>query len=413
MSTSSPVALALSVAVLAAATIVVALAYRGPVAAVMCAALVAAAALVGLRAAPPSPARAGGANTTAAVEPLPYVAPLFAPLAEGVLLLDDEMAVLTANRSAQEILDRGLEELAGLSLIRAVRDAAIVQVAREATGVAREVETAQGHRLRVTASTLSIGSLRMLLVIEDLTELRRAERARADLVANVSHELRTPLAAVRALAETLDDGVDDPEQRGRFLGLMLTEIDRMTAMVERLLHLSRLEAGTVDFAIEALDPLELATTAAERIVPIALRRGVTIVTDLDETPAVRGDRDRVLEVLANLLENATRYSPEGGTVVLRTSADGGAVRFEVRDEGPGVLPTERDRIFERFFTGDQARTQVATEAGSGLGLAIARHTVRQLGGRIWVADVTPGATFCFTLPVVAGDSSLGSTPPVA
>jgi two-component system phosphate regulon sensor histidine kinase PhoR len=315
-----------------------------------------------------------------------------------VLLLDADMAVLTANRSAQEILGRGLDELVGLSLIRAVRDAAIVQVAREATGIAREVETAHGHRLRVTASALALGSIRTLLVIEDLTELRRAERARADLVANVSHELRTPLSAVRALAETLEDGVDDPEQRSRFLGLMLTEIDRITALVERLLHLSRLEAGTVGFTIEALDPADLATAAAERIAPIAARGGITIATDVEQSEEVRGDRERVLEVLANLLENATRFSPEGGTVTLRTRPDIDAVRFEVQDEGPGVLPTERSRIFERFFTGEQSRTQGG--AGSGLGLAIARHTIRQLGGRIWVADSTPGATFCFTLPAM-------------
>ena len=408
MNASHPVAFALGVAVLAIAAMVTGVTLSGAAAGAVASTLVLVAALLGLRAAsrPPqlAPRPAPGPS-----EPLPYVAPLFASLAEGVLLLDAEMTVLTANRSGQEILGRGLEELASLSLIRAVRDAGIVQIAREATGIPREVETAQGHRLRVTASTLALGSLRTLLVIEDLTELRRAERARADLVANVSHELRTPLSAVRALAETLEDGVDDPQQRSRFLGLMLTEIDRMTAMVERLLHLSRLEAGTVGFAIESLDAEDLAMAAVERIAPIAQRSGVTIATDLADTPGVRGDRERVLEVLANLLENASRFSPKDGTVVLRTLSDVDAVRFEVQDEGPGVLPTDRDRVFERFFTGDQARTQGG--AGSGLGLAIARHTVRQLGGRIWVADATPGATFCFTLPVAVDDGPLTATEP--
>ncbi len=412
MNVTHPVVFVTGVAALAAAAIIAGGALSGIVGGTVTAALVLGAALFGLRSAARRAATAPPPDA-APVEPLPYVASLFAPLAEGVLLLDEDLSVLAANGRAHAIFDRGSEELSGVSLIRAVRDHGVVQVAREATGHPREVETASGQQLRVTAAALAIGAIRTLVIVEDLTELRRVERARADLVANVSHELRTPLSAVRALAETLEDGVEDATQRGRFLRLMLDEIDRLTAMVERLLHLSRLEAGTVDFEIEPLLPAGLATAAVERMRPIAQRRGVSLVEDLADlvgvagASVVLGDRERVLEVLANLIENAIRVSPEGGTVTVRVQAEDSSVRFEVRDEGPGVLPAERERVFERFFTGDRSRTQGS--GGSGLGLAIARHTVRQLGGRIWVAESGPGATFCFTLPTATDTVTPRST----
>jgi two-component system phosphate regulon sensor histidine kinase PhoR len=145
--------------------------------------------------------------------------------------------------------------------------------------------------------------------------------------------------------------------------------------------------------------MDLLVTAAGRIEPLARQRDVRIEVEPSAAPMVRGDRDRVLEVLSNLLDNALRHAPDASRIRLLAQPEGSDSRivvFEVDDDGPGVLPTERERIFERFYTGDRART---AGEGSGLGLAIARHIVQRLGGRIWVTDRTPGATFCFTLPI--------------
>jgi signal transduction histidine kinase len=129
-----------------------------------------------------------------------------------------------------------------------------------------------------------------------------------------------------------------------------------------------------------------------------------------EAPPVLGDRERVLEVLANLLDNAFKHTPEDSTVRLAAQSEGDTVRFEVSDEGPGILPSDRERVFERFYTADRART---TSAGTGLGLSIARHIIDRLGGRIWVDDRTPGATLCFTLPIApapAASEASGGAP---
>jgi two-component system phosphate regulon sensor histidine kinase PhoR len=224
----------------------------------------------------------------------------------------------------------------------------------------------------------------------------------------MSHELRTPIAAARALTETLQSGVDDEADRARFLAQLGEEVGRLGEMVERLLRLSRLESGAEPFSTEALEPEALLVTAASRIEPLARQRSIRIELQPVTTASVRGDHDRVLEVLSNLLDNALRHAPEGSTIRLVAQSvrdEPGMVRFEVDDDGPGILPTDRERVFERFYTADRSR---AAGEGAGLGLAIARHIVQRLGGRIWVADRTPGATLCFTLPLAQGEQAVAS-----
>jgi two-component system, OmpR family, phosphate regulon sensor histidine kinase PhoR len=356
-------------------------------------------------------ARNSDAETQQAVSD--ELARLIAPLAEGVLLLDAQHSVVAANPAAARIVDRPLESMLSASLIAAVRDHDVAEVARAATGAPVPVHiSAAGHDVLATASMVEAGSVRTLVVLEDVTELERARRARAELVANMSHELRTPVAAARALAETLQSGVDDASERARFVDRLAEEVARLGAMVERLLRLSRLESGSEVLTPEALDPAALLATAASRIEPLAGQRNISIEVLPSSAPLVNGDGDRVLEVLSNLLENALRYAPDGSRVALlaeRQDGDPVMVRFEVDDEGPGILPMERERVFERFYTGDRAR--VAGD-GTGLGLAIARHIVQRLGGRIWVADRTPGATLCFTLPLAVDGASAADAPPV-
>lgn len=323
---------------------------------------------------------------------------MIAPLAEGVLLLDARHAVVAANAAAGRIVDRSTETMIGSSLIVALRDHELAQIVRASTGEPMQLHLASsGHDVVATATAVDAGPVHTLLVLEDVTELERARRARTELVANMSHELRTPVAAARALAETLQAGVDDPEAAEQFHNRLVEEIGRLGEMVERLLRLSRLESGRETMVEEALQPADLLRTAVSRIEPLAESRGRRVEATPEELPTVRGDRERVLEVLSNVLDNALRFSPDGGMVTVRALDSGdGFVQFAVSDDGPGIRLDERRRVFERFYTGDQAR---GFGTGTGLGLSIARHIIERLGGRIWVADRSPGATLCFTLPL--------------
>ncbi len=328
------------------------------------------------------------------------VATLMEALPHAVLLLDSEQRVLAANPAAEEIAGRMREDLVGLSLIRALRHHALAELARAPGEAASEAEFEGGRRVRATAAFVEAGSVRCVLVLEDVTALHHARRARTELVGNVSHELRTPLTAARALAETLELDLAEREGGGgrrdvRFATQLVKEIDRLGRIVDRLLQLSQLEAAEESFEVTPLATEPLLQDAAARIGPLAAARRVRVEV-VGNAPALRADRERLLEVLSNLLDNALRASPSDGVVTLCALGDGDDVRIEVTDEGTGILPSERERIFERFYTGDAART--AGVAGTGLGLAIARHIVRRLGGRIWVADRGPGATLCVSLP---------------
>lgn len=330
---------------------------------------------------------------------------ILALLPEGILVVDADEIVLVANPAVARILRRPPEAMEGVTLIRATRDAALVQVLREATGEPRDVALGDDRLVRAAATRLGTDAVHAVLTVQDLTALRNAERARSELVANVSHELRTPIAAARALAETLEAGVDEADQRQHFHERLTHEIERLGEIVERLLRLSRLESRAEEFDLQPIAVSELLRIAVARLSPVADRAEVTLVAE-EEPPGATGevvtDRERALEVITNLLDNAIRYSPVGGTITLRAEALDQAVRISVRDQGPGILPADRQRVFERFYTADRARTG---GAGTGLGLAIARHIVSRLGGEIWVADETPGATLSFTLPRAPRDGA--------
>ncbi len=227
--------------------------------------------------------------------------------------------------------------------------------------------------------------------------LARIEQTRAELIGNVAHELRTPLAALQGYAEAMADGVMPPDEAAAKIG---REVKAMARLVEDLARVSRVEVGTVPLDLAAYEPESLARRAVERFAPAFQEKGVELSLALppDPLPPVRADAERVAQVLANLLANALRFTPEGGRVRLALALRDGAVRFCVSDTGPGVPEAIRDRIFERFFRGDAARGRAG---GSGVGLTIARGLVEAMGGRLWLEEAEgPGATFCFTLPAV-------------
>ncbi len=224
------------------------------------------------------------------------------------------------------------------------------------------------------------------------------EVVRRDLLANVSHELRTPLAAIKAMVETLEDGaLEDPPAARDFLARVHRETDGLSHLVEELLQLSRIESGQDKLRLAAVRPADLIAATTERLAPLADRAGVELrATGEPDVPAVLADRERVAQVLVNLIHNALKFTPPGGQVRIAASEGQGEVVFSVADTGVGIAEEDLPRLFERFYKADRARAS----GGTGLGLAIAKHIVQAHGGRIWAASAGPGqgATFSFSLP---------------
>ena len=233
-------------------------------------------------------------------------------------------------------------------------------------------------------------------------ELEHLEQSRRDLVANVSHELKTPIAAIRAHLENLLDGVEQPDPAT--LGVMLAQVERLGRLVDQLLDLSRLESGEVPLRIEAL-PLQPLVDDLISEIDVALPgRGVLVRNDVPaDLPALSADRERVHQVLFNLVDNAVRFTPVGGSVTISARRRNGSVEVAVADTGAGIEAEHLPRLFERFYRADAARTR--GEGGTGIGLAIARSVVEAHGGRI-SAESEPGrgSVFTFDLPAADGGS---------
>jgi two-component system phosphate regulon sensor histidine kinase PhoR len=236
-----------------------------------------------------------------------------------------------------------------------------------------------------------------LLLVQDLTRVRRLETVRRDFISNVSHELRTPLASLKALTETLRDGaLADLQAAPRFLGRIETEVDALTQMAQELLELTRIESGQVPLELTEVDAAKLLHSAAERMRAQAERAGLTLTVEAAANlPKVRAEAARLEQVLVNLIHNALKFTGPGGSVTLSAESDGQFVRFSVKDTGAGIPEDDLPRIFERFYKSDRARSS----GGTGLGLSIARHIVEAHGGKIWAESVEGrGSTFFFTIP---------------
>jgi two-component system phosphate regulon sensor histidine kinase PhoR len=246
------------------------------------------------------------------------------------------------------------------------------------------------------------------LVLEDVSELRRLQRIRAEFIDNLSHELRTPLTTVSLLAETLQREADSagdsvPLRMRERIAKIEVETGHLVQMVTELLDLSRIEHGGTLQLVDGVDLGHLAADAAERLRLFAERQGIVLrVEPAPDIPPVRGDPARLGQVVVNLVHNAVKFSPDGGEITVRVRRDGREVVTSVEDHGIGIPRAARARVFERFYKVDRARLRAEAGGGTGLGLAIPRHVVEQHGGRIWV-DSTDGAgsTFSFALPIPA------------
>ncbi len=270
---------------------------------------------------------------------------------------------------------------------------------RDMAAAARRMETGD-YSVRVhTRSRDEVGQLAEAFN-KMSAELQQLEQLRRDLVANVSHELKTPIAALRAHLENLLDGIERPEPET--LQIMLAQSERLGRLVEQLLELSRLESGELPLEREPV-PLEpLVSQVLSEIDVARSGRGVTIASDLPEDlPPVLADRERIHQVLFNLLDNAVRFTPAGGRVEVSASSDNGNCEIRVKDTGVGIAPEHMPRLFERFYRVDPARSQ--KDGGTGIGLAIARSVVEAHGGHIRAeSQVGRGTVFTFDLPVASG-----------
>jgi len=308
-------------------------------------------------------------------------AALVEAMTEGVIASDGRGRIITANPAARRLLGYGpgdvLPDLPQLFRVKAAR--AVVDAALAGTVVqGRELEL-DGTVLLVNARPLPSGGA--LLVLHDLTELRRLEAVRRDFVANVSHELKTPLTSISGYAETMLNDRPDPETARRFVETILHNARRMQRLVDGLLDLSRIESGGWQPAPEPVDVAQAAREAWAELGDRAAARGVELALEVDAAPELHADPEAVRQVLGNLLENALRYSPPGGRITCRTRPADGGVTLAVADTGPGIAGEHLPRIFERFYRADPSRSR--EEGGTGLGLAIVKHLVEAHGGRVW------------------------------
>lgn len=402
-----------------------------------------------------------------------------------VFVTDMDRIILDANRAALEQVHYTREEVRGRVAGMVLRDYEAVQclVAAANTGTAQDrtfTRPATGETWRVVVVPVSTPHIQreprtaespvealpdqpthLILSIEDLTELRRLEVVRRDFVAHVSHELRTPLASVKLLAETLQQAAgSDAEAERTFAGQIAECVDHLAQLVAELLELSRIEAGRIQLTREAVSLAGMAEVVLDRLRPLAARQRVELRTTVEEhLPDVLADSHRLSETLTNLVDNAIKYTPAGGTVTIAaevaatsdvpapgaTLGDGATsppaphavahrdarvVVVHVADTGVGIGSEDLPRVFERFFKVDRSRarqTDTASETagmaeagaeladlppaqaqgagGTGLGLAIVKHLVELHGGHVWAESrLGHGSTFSFTLPIYRQDA---------
>jgi signal transduction histidine kinase len=236
-------------------------------------------------------------------------------------------------------------------------------------------------------------ALAVRLAMEERSR-RQIEAARRQMVAAVSHDLRTPLASLRLLVEAIEDGVATGETRERYLGEMRTHVEALTALIDDLFELSRIEAGEISWTMRQVELRGLIDDTVAAMRAPAEARGVALSAELPSHEVLaRANAEKVQRVLFNLIQNAIRHTPADGSVTVRARSAADGVEIEVADEGEGIPAADGERVFDAFYRGDESRS----EEGAGLGLAISRAIVEAHGGRIWLEDGAPGTTVRFTL----------------
>lgn len=329
-------------------------------------------------------------------------------LEEGLLILDGQGRIVTANAAMREAF-RIRDDVKGRSVMEALRVHQVQDIVQRTLEQGRvldaEIELAvlggvtryfQVNSARVLNTTGGVQGA--VLVFHDITRLKQLEVTRREFVANVSHELRTPLSIIKGYAETLTTMPVDTETTQKFATIMERHADRLTALVEDLLTISGLESGQMRMNVMAVDLHKLVQRVVDELAEKAAARDVGVMNDVPAGLSVAADSGRLQQVLTNLIDNALKYGREHGQVIIESSPGPEEVMISINDDGAGIPPEARERVFERFYRVDKARSR--EQGGTGLGLSIVKHIVQAHGGRVWVeSSATGGARFCLTLPV--------------
>lgn len=327
---------------------------------------------------------------------------IFEHMREGLIVVDADEVVIAENACAREILGNQNRSGVGMQVAIVLRDHVLLNHLRDLDD-ARDAATIpieyarSGRSIEATMIPLQGNRSVRVVVLRDVTEIRKLELVRREFVANVSHELRTPLASIRALADTLESGaIDDREVATGFLGRIGDEVDRLTALVEELLDLARLQSGRVVLARQAVQSSDVVQAGVDRLRPQIDRADLTVGVKLVEPmPVIMVDQARIEQVLINLLHNAVKFTPAGGAITVTAWGEQDGLRVDVEDTGTGIPEEELTRVFERFYKADRSRRS----EGTGLGLAISTYIIRAHHGEIWATStVGQGSTFSFWVP---------------
>jgi two-component system, OmpR family, phosphate regulon sensor histidine kinase PhoR len=348
-------------------------------------------------------------------------------MVEGVGVIDAQERLVFSNQAFSDILNRDSASSEGRPLIEVIRNTELLGLIRRALGGEEGLQsdivmgTVQQRSFSVTAApvkALEAGAVSdrafparaglpaeekpsgAIVVLHDVTELRRLERVRQDFVANVSHEFKTPLTAIQGFAETLLAGaIEDPTSNRRFLEIIRDHAIRLARLTDDLLKLARIEAGKLEVQFFPVVVIDLVERCAETALLKAHRKQIALEINVpQELPPMRGDAGLLRDVLQNLLDNAIQYTPSGGRIHVSAATRDHEVVLTVADTGIGIPLADQERIFERFYRVDAARSREA--GGTGLGLSIAKHIVEVHGGRLLVeSEVGLGSKFSFSIPL--------------
>jgi two-component system phosphate regulon sensor histidine kinase PhoR len=335
---------------------------------------------------------------------------------EGVVAVDSEEKISFLNGAAREILSlHPTDPFEGRRFYELVRDPSILGLVQMAASRKRPVESEIRHEgpprrmIAVHAAPVSSDGPGVILVLRDMSRLRRLEQMRSDFVSNVSHELRTPLASIAAGIETLRDPDTrvDPEEGPRFLAMIHRNVERLEALLNDILALSRLESLPESLPMEPVDLASLTRAAVEDLRSRGQRAGLTVTVNAPERRVVLGDYSTLRKIVDNLVLNAITYTSEGGRVRVEVGVENDCATIVVSDTGIGIPKDELDRIFERFYRVDKARSRSA--GGPGLGLAIVKHGVGLHGGSVGVvSELARGSTFTVRIPLAPHPGSVGA-----
>ncbi|WP_437224522.1 sensor histidine kinase [Planctomicrobium sp. SH661] len=336
---------------------------------------------------------------------------------EGVLVLDAERRVLYFNDAARQVLGCSDRHVEGRPLWEVLRAAdlneAIDAVYESGREFRKELELKRSKSVvEITAVQLPLSPRPgVVVVLHEVTELRSLERMRREFVSNVSHELKTPLTSIQAYADTLlEGGLADEENNRKFVERILEQSDRLQALIQDMLRLARIESQSEAFQLRPVSLTKILESCTDARLAVARSRQIELkLTSTSPPVQVMADPSGLQTIFDNLISNALNYSREGGHVGVRWQVSGGEVQVEVQDDGIGVAHEHHERIFERFYRVDKARSRGA--GGTGLGLSIVKHLTTVFGGRIEViSEPGQGSIFRVTLPVVS--QSAQSIPPV-